>query len=81
MVVIHHVLTSLHPTLSSHTWKEECVWYLYMSSSIRSSLRRDQLYVCSIFELVYSKIMCKGGCNFRVRNADKAEVKLPYKLA
>ena len=52
-----------------------------MSSSIRSSLRRDQLHVCSIFELVYSKIMCKGGCNFRVRNADKAEVKLPYKLA
>ena len=50
-----------------------------MNSSIRSSLRRDQLHVCSIFEL--GKIMCKGGCNFRVRNADKAEVKLPYKLA
>ena len=52
-----------------------------MSSSIRSSLRRDQLHACSVFELpvVRSKIMCKGGCNFRrVRNADKAEVKLPY---
>ena len=24
--------------------------------------------------------MCKGGCNFRVRNAGKAEVKLPYKV-
>ena len=50
MVVIHHVLTSLHPTLSSHTWKDECV--VSMSSSIRSSLRRDQLHVCSVFELV-----------------------------
>ena len=46
MVVIHNVLTSLHPTLSSHTWKDE------VSMSIRSSLRRDQLHVCSIFELV-----------------------------
>ena len=81
MVVIHHVLTSLHPTLSSHTWKDECVWYVSMSSSIRSSLRRDQLHVCSIFELVARLYMCKGGCNFRVRNADKAEVRLPYKLA
>ena len=50
MVVIHHVLTSLLPTLSSHTWKDECV--VSMSSSTRSSLRRDQLHVCSIFELV-----------------------------
>ena len=50
MVVIHHVLTSLHPTLLSHTWKDECV--VSMSSSIRSSLRRDQLHVCSTFELV-----------------------------
>ena len=54
MVVIHHVLTSLHPTLSSHTWKDECV--VSMSSSIRSSLRRDidtvLLHGCSIFELV-----------------------------
>ena len=79
MVVIHHVLTSLHPTLSSHTWKDEFV--VSMSSSIRSSLRRDQLHVCSIFELVATLYMCKGGCNFRVRNADKAEVRLPYKLA
>ena len=51
MVVIHHVLTSLHPTLSSHTWKDEC-GVVSMSSSIRSSLRRDQLHVCSILELV-----------------------------
>ena len=35
----------------------------------------------SIFELVARLYMCKGGCNFRVRNADKAEVRLPYKLA
>ena len=79
MVVIHHVLTSLHPTLSSHTWKDEC-GVVSMSSSIRSSLRRDQLHVCSILELV-ARLCCKGGCNFRVRNAEKAEVKLPYKLA
>ena len=37
--------------------------------------------MCVVYLNYSSKIMCKGGCNFRVRNADKAEVKLPYKLA
>ena len=54
MVVIHHVLTSLHPTLSSHTWKDECVWYL--CSSIRSSLRREQLHVCSVFARLCARV-------------------------
>ena len=25
---VHHVFDLMHPTLSSHTWKDECVWYL-----------------------------------------------------
>ena len=49
-----------------------------MSSSIRGSLRRDQLHVCSIFEPVAR--LC-ARVDVVVRNADKAELKLPYKLA
>ena len=37
--------------------------------------------MCVVYLNYSSKIMCKGGCNVRARNADKAEVKLPYTLA
>ena len=50
-----------------------------MSSSIRSSLRRDQLHVCSIFVEPVARLCAR--VDVVVRNADKAEVKLPYKLA
>ena len=51
-----------------------------MSLSIRSSLRRDQLHVCSVF--VVARLCARVDVyNFQVRNADKAEVKLPYALA
>ena len=52
-----------------------------MSSSIRSSLRRDQLHVCSIFELV-ARLCARVDVIFvYVMQIRKAEVKLPYKLA
>ena len=73
MVVIHHVFDLIAPYIVV-AYSEVCVYVVSMSSSIRSSLRREQLHVCSVFELIAR--LCA-----RVDVIDKAEVKLPYKLA
>ena len=50
---------------------------------VSMSLRRDQLHVCSVFELV-ARLCARVDViivYMHICNVDKAEVKLPYTLA
>ena len=51
MVIIHHIFDLIAPYIVV-AYLQGCVCVVSMSSSIRSSLRKDQLHVCSVFELV-----------------------------